>query len=450
MVAILADDQFRSWGRYHRYRHNIAVPASLEEAQAVVQSATPPILAVGKARSYGDTCLNEGGTLIDTRRLDRFVSFNRKTGELVCEPGVSLADILDLLERPLADGTRWFLPVTPGTKFVTVAGAIANDVHGKNHRRQGTFGRHVNWFDLVRSDGQVLRCSATRNEELFRATIGGLGLTGLIGTVSLNLMKVPSLALEVEDIRTRSLDEYFALARESAGEWDYNASWVDVLAKGSAMGRGIFTRARHAPAGHPLPAASGSRRSPSVPVDAPAWLLNSFTLKTFNAVYLRKGSGRRRVRRLAHYNEVFYPLDAIGTWNRLYGKPGFLQYQCVVPPAAAREAIAALLAEIAVAGQGSFLAVLKDFGPIESPGLLSFPAEGTTLALDFPNRGKRTLELLDRLDAILVQAGGRIYPAKDGRMSGTLFAGCFPNIERFKGSVDPSFSSSFWRRMAGA
>lgn len=448
MVTRATAPQILSWGRYHRYPHSVLAPGSVEAAATAIMESEGPVLPFGKGRSYGDTCLNEGGTLVDTRRLDHFIRFDRDTGELICEPGVSLADILDLVARPLADGTHWFLPVTPGTKFVSVAGAIANDVHGKNHHWRGSFGRHLNWFDLARSDGSTLRCSPDENGELFRATIGGLGLTGLIARASLQLMKVPSLMLEVEDIRMDSLNDYFRLAEESASDWEYRASWVDVLASGRSIGRGIYTRARHAQAGLPVPARR--KHGPSIPVDAPSWLLGSASLKALNAVYYRKLAGRRRVARTTHYDPIFYPLDAIGHWNRLYGRPGFLQYQCVIPSSQSRAAITSLLGKIAKSGQGSFLAVLKELGPLDSPGLLSFPMEGTTLALDFPNRGSRTLELLDRLDEIVLAAGGRVYPAKDGRMSAPAFKSYFPQLDRFRASVDPKFSSSFWRRTAGA
>jgi FAD/FMN-containing dehydrogenase len=438
-----------SWGRYHRYRHDIVVPASLTETVKAVAQADGPILALGKGRSYGDTCLNEGGTLIDTRRLDRFISFDRETGELICEPGVSLADILALVTRPLADGSYWFLPVTPGTKFVSVAGAIANDVHGKNHHRRGTFGNHVNWLDLVRGDGTIVRCAPGTNQELFNATIGGLGLTGFILRASIQLMRVPNLMLEVEDIRMDSLADYFRLEAETHHEWEYAASWVDVLAGGAATGRGIYTRARHAAFG-PKVARPKPKRAASVPIDAPSWLLGSSSVRAFNGLYYRKLLGRRRVTRTDHFDPVFYPLDAIGDWNRLYGPKGFFQYQCVVPPERARDAVGSLLGCIAAAGQGSLLAVLKSFGSITSPGLISFPMEGTTLALDFPNRGERTLALLDQLDGITHAAGGRVYPAKDARMSAQMFRSNFPALRRFERSLDPKFSSSFWRRVKEA
>ena len=446
MVIAEPTDLYLSWGRYHRYRHRIIVPATIDAAARAVAEAPAPLLPFGLGRSYGDTCLNQDGTLIDTRRLDRFFDFDRETGLLVCEAGVSLGDLLDITAAPLPDGSHWFVPVSPGTRFVTVAGAIANDVHGKNHFRQGTFGRHVRWFDLARSDG-VVRCSAEAHQDLFEATIGGLGLTGLILRAAVQLIRVPSLTLEVEEIAMDDLDDYYRLRDESLADWDYCAAWVDVLARGRSLGRGIYTRARHASGAGPA-TAPARRGGPAVPVDAPAWLLNRFSLRAFNALYARKLLGRRQVRRSAGYEGIFYPLDSIRHWNRLYGRPGFHQYQCVVPAAGEGQAVAALLGRIAASGQGSFLAVLKSFGALASPGLLSFPMHGTTLALDFPNRGARTLDLLDALDEIVAAAGGRVYPAKDGRMSGAMFSAGFPRLDRFKASIDPKFSSSFWRRTA--
>jgi len=415
------------------------------EAQAAAARGGP-CLAFGQGRSYGDLCLNDGGVLIDTKGLDRFISLDHATGVLVCEAGVTLEDIHQVLERRIVAGHRWFMPVLPGTKFVTIGGAIANDIHGKNHHLAGTFGRHVLWLELVRSDGSLRRCSSNQHSELFAATIGGLGLTGLVVKAAIQLVAVPSWSLEVEEIAFDNLREFYAVASESVDQWQHTAAWVDCLAQGKKLGRGIFTRSRHAVDSlDPEPAQSGPRIS--VPFDAPNWLLNGATLQSFNALYRHKLLGRKRVTSVASYQRVLYPLDAIGNWNRLYGRRGFFQYQCVVPPRAAYEAMVALLEAIARARQGSFLLVLKTFGDLPSPGLLSFPMEGTTLALDFPNRGASTLALLESLDDIVQNAGGRVYPAKDGRMSAARFRAYYSNLDRFVSFVDPNFSSSFWRRM---
>jgi FAD/FMN-containing dehydrogenase len=444
-----------AWGRVHRFRHVVVRPAHRAAAvAALVAGRDRRWLAYGCGRSYGDSCLNDGEGLIETGALDRFLAFDRTRGILTCEAGVTLAAILAHLARPEADGSAWFLPVTPGTRFVTVGGAIANDVHGKNHHHAGTFGRHVLSFDLVRSDGSVVTCTPGRNAALFRATIGGLGLTGLIVSATLQLARVPGLMVELEDIGFDRLEEFYRLAAESEAGYAHTVAWVDCLASRGRIGRGIFSRANHvaAPdgAGGSTPLGAPRRRQLRVPFAPPFSPLNRWTLGAFNALYRRaKLGGRHAVRRHLPYAPVFYPLDAIDGWNRMYGARGFFQYQCVIPAAAAPAAVAELLRVIAAAGTGSFLAVLKTFGSLPSPGMLSFPCAGTTLALDFPNRGAPTRALLERLDAITTAAGGRIYPAKDGRVTAARFQAYYPAWRAFAEHVDPGFSSSFWRRVSG-
>lgn len=436
-----------AWGRAHRFRHEVVRPRSAEAALASLRAAKGPALAHGCGRSYGDSCLNEGGLLLDMRGLDRFLAFDPATGLLEAEAGVRLADILACVCRPGADGSAWFPPVVPGTRWVTLGGAVANDVHGKNHHRFGSFGCHVAGFTLLRSDGRILACSPHESPELFAATIGGLGLTGLIARVRLQLRRVPGLMLVAEDIRFGSLDEFYALAAESGAGWEYTAAWVDCLAGGRSLGRGIFSRANHIP-GPVGPTAPLTSRL-AVPLTPPVSPLRPWALRLFNGLYWRKLGRRGRALRVTPYAPSLFPLDAVAGWNRLYGRAGFYQYQCVLPPATARDAVAELLRVIVRAGEGSFLAVLKTMGERRSPGLLSFPMPGTTLALDFPNRGTPTLELLERLDRVTLAAGGRLYPAKDGRMSAAAFAAGYPALERFRRSIDPGFSSSFWRRVGG-
>ncbi len=442
-------EAYLAWGRAHRQRHQIVRPVAGAALHEAVGAERAPVLAHGRGRSYGDSCLNDGGVLLDTGRLDRFVAFDRATGLLEAQAGVRLAEVLAHDCRPAADGSAWFPPVVPGTRWLTLGGALANDVHGKNHHREGSFGCHVPGFTLLRGDGGSLACSAERNPELYRATIGGLGLTGLVLDLKLQLRRVPGLMLLAEDVRMDSLDEFYALSAESEAGWEYSVAWVDCLASGRAVGRGIFSRANHAPGPVGEAAPLGSRLS--VPVAPPFSPLNRLTLRAFNALYRRKLGWRRRSLRLSAYAPVLFPLDAIAGWNRLYGRRGFFQYQCVLPPESARDSVAEMLETVARAGEGSFLAVLKTMGPRRSPGLLSFPMPGTTLALDFPNRGAETLALLDRLDAITQAARGRLYPAKDGRMSPAAFSAGYPDGElaRFRESVDPAFSSSFWRRVGG-
>jgi FAD/FMN-containing dehydrogenase len=438
-------DDLLSWGRTLRARHHVARPHFLDEASSLLESGKrfgEGLLAIGLRRSYGDSGLNADGAVIDMTGLDRFAAFDRETGVLVAEAGVSLDQILRL-----AVPQGFFLPVTPGTRHVTLGGAVANDVHGENHHSAGTFGRWVKSIELLRSDGSRQTLTPDDESGLFAATIGGLGLTGLIARVSLQLQPIRSAELDVSTVAFEHVGEFFALARESADRHAYTVAWIDVMAQGERLGRGLFTKADHSETG---PRDVTPRRARlNIPFDMPGRLLNRWSLRGFNALYHARGK-RKRDRARVPYDRFFFPLDAIGGWNRLYGRRGLYQYQCVVPVDAAEDATAGMLDEIAQAGEGSCLVVLKTFGALPSPGMLSFPMEGTTLALDFPNRGPSTLRLLERLDAIVRDAGGRLYPAKDGRLPPTMFREGYPNLENFSRHVDPAFSSSFWRRMHGA
>lgn len=424
-----------SWGRHPTAQQTLV---ALHDRTAPLPDFEGSALPYGNGRSYGDSCLNDRGTLLRTRGLDRFIAFDAERGVLRCEAGVLLADILALVR-----GRGWFLPVTPGTKYVTVGGAIANDVHGKNHHVAGCFSRHVLGFELLRSDGSRLHCSPTDNAAWFAATVGGLGLTGLVTWVELQLKRVRGPYLNCETHRFGHLREFFALSEASEPDYEYTVAWVDCTARGSALGRGHFIRANHAPTAEgPAP----PRRRLRVPVTPPVCLVNGASLRVFNALYYHR-QRRPVAHALCHYEPYFYPLDAIGEWNRLYGPRGFFQYQCVVPPQASEAAITELLQRIAAGGDGSFLAVLKVFGQQPSAGILSFPRPGTTLALDFPNKGEATLALLDRLDDVVAAAGGAVYPAKDARLSAARFRRYFPQWESMQPYLDPRFSSSFWRRV---
>jgi FAD/FMN-containing dehydrogenase len=324
------------------------------------------------------------------------------------------------------------LPVLPGTQFVSVGGAIANDIHGKNHHRAGTFGRHVLRLELLRSDGPPRLLDP--GEPLFHATVAGLGLTGLVTWAELRLERVPGPRLRTEAIPFRDLDEFADLTGASDGRWEYTVAWIDSLAR--VPGRGVFLRGDHAEG-----AARAPSRRLSVPFDLPTRALNRWTVRAFNRLYriaARPGT------RSCHYQPFFFPLDSVRRWNRIYGRRGFFQFQCAVPEL---RTIRSLLARIAASGAGSFLTVLKTFGGLPSPGMLSFPRPGPTLALDFANRGPGTLRLLDELEREVLDAGGALYPAKDARMSPTAFARGAPRLREFLPFVDPAFSSSFWRRV---
>lgn len=421
-----------SWGRVHHAAQKTIRLRHRHQSLRIEPNAR--VLPHGLGRSYGDSCLNHDGILLCTRGLDRFIAFNPQTGVLDCEAGVTLQEITALI---LPQG--WFLPVTPGTQFVTLGGAIANDVHGKNHHRAGSFGHHVLSFGLLRSDGIVRCCSSTENAGLFAATVGGLGLTGLILDARLQLRRVPGPWISCETLRFDSLDGFFDLSAESDATYEYTVAWLDCF---SRHGRGLFSRGNHAPS----PAAVLPSRTLSVPFTPPASLVGNLSVRAFNALYFHRGA-RRAAPALSHYRPFFYPLDGLRHWNRLYGPRGFYQYQCVLPPSSAREALRELLALIAASGQGSMLAVLKLFGTRASPGLLSFPRPGVTLALDFPNRGESTRELLDRLDTVTRAAGGALYPGKDARMEPSMFRFSFPQTEAFLRYRDPAYDSSMARRL---
>lgn len=427
-----------SWGRLSAEPHRIVVLSDASRVRELMLGTPHPGVAHGMGRSYGDVCLNPGGSLWLTTGLDHLIAFDDATGRLVCEAGVLLRDI-----QRLAIARGWILPVTPGTQMVTVGGAIANDVHGKNHHVLGSFGDHVRGLTLVRTDGQVLRCGPAENAGWFAATVGGLGLTGVIAEAEIQLRRVAGPWLDTETIPYASLDEFFRLADDSEADWEHTVSWIDCLAGG--QGRGLFMRGNPVDAGpRPAPAA----RALAMPFVPPVSLVNRLSLRPFNMAYyhLKKWRAGRAV---AHYESFFYPLDNLLDWNRMYGPKGFFQYQSVVPREVGRDAVRDMLAAIARSGDGSFLAVLKTFGNRQPLGMLSFAQPGVTLALDFPNQGARTHALLERLDAIVKEAGGRIYAAKDARMPRALFEAGYPRLCEFQKYRDPGISSGFSRRLMG-
>lgn len=436
----MTEKHYQSWGRYPKVKQEVRKLYWRDDPLPVEAIAGKTFLPFGNGRSYGDVCLNNGGMLLDCRNLDHFIHFDLDTGVLRCEAGVLLSDILRLTVTK-----GWFLSVTPGTQFVTVGGAIANDVHGKNHHKTGTFGCHIRCFELLRSDGARFVCSPDENTEFYKATIGGLGLTGVITWAEIQLHSINNPYIDQEVIRYKNLAEFFALARESDQAYEHTVAWIDCLAKGEQLGRGLFIRGDYAATvDEKAPKPSAMRLN--FPVDLPFTLINGLSLKLFNNLYYRK-QWSDRVKGLVHYAPFFYPLDAVYAWNRVYGSNGFLQYQCAVPTDQMEDALREILERIGKVGIGSFLAVLKLFGDKPSPGLLSFPMPGATLALDFPNKGEKTLRLLDQLDDVTRSAGGRIYPSKDARMRAEDFQNGYPNWRMMENYMDPHISSSFWRRV---
>lgn len=348
---------------------------------------------------------------------------------LECEAGASLDAILRAVVP-----RGWFLPVTPGTKFVTLGGCIANDVHGKNHHRAGTFGRHVLSLDLLRSDGSLLHCSPAENAGMFSATIGGLGLTGLIASAQIQLRKIDSPMILAERIPFRTLSEFDELSRSSDTTHDYSVAWFDSFA--GREPRGIFFRGNHTQA----PTRPRTRAPHRLPLKLVSPFLAPLTIRLFNEAYFR--ANKHPHPQVIDFDPFFYPLDVLANWNAIYGSKGFLQYQFVMPGS-----VAEVLDRVAKSHLASFLTVIKRFGPLPSPGLMSFPREGTTVCFDFAEGAPRLHPLLDELDSLVLDGGGAVYPAKDSRMSATTFRRSFPQFERFAQFVDPRFSSTFWRRV---
>jgi FAD/FMN-containing dehydrogenase len=429
-----------SWGRYPKapqaghvcpWRSELAAQLDMIVRE---QGSTLPF---GNGRSYGDSCLAASSHVLQTRSLDRFIQVDWENGLVLAEAGVTLAEIL-----AIAIPQGWFLSVTPGTQFATLGGAIANDVHGKNHHLRGTFGNHVLRFGLLRHGQEALTCSANENSALFAATIGGLGLTGVIDWAEIRLMPIRSSQIDSTVVRFGGLADFFALSADLDHQHEYSVAWIDCLAKGANIGRGVFIIGDHARYGQQELVKRPKLRIPLTP---PFSLINKLSLHAFNEAYWRVHSGSR-TRLRTSYEPFFYPLDRILHWNRIYGRKGFQQYQCVIPDVTAELAVRELLGAIADSGQGSFLAVLKRCGDIASSGLLSFPLPGTSLALDFPQKVDLA-PLFVRLDAIVREAGGRLYPAKDAHMSGNDFRQAYPAWEQLEALRDPALNSLFWKRV---
>ena len=434
------------WGRYPVQSCELQRP----ERYADLRPETASLIARGQGRSYGDAALNENGRVMLTERVNRLLELDISSGVLRAEAGATLAEILEVITPK-----GWFLPVTPGTKFVSLGGCVAADVHGKNHHHVGSFGDHVMSIELILADNRRLICSPSENTELFWATVGGMGLTGIIGEVTLQLIAIQSAYMVVQHHAADNLEQLFEHLENPALDDRYSVAWIDSLASGKNLGRGIAMFGHHATA-QELPADFGEAltikpsRSRSVPFDLPAWALNPLSIGAFNALYYQREANKHQPF-LTSYDPYFYPLDAIGDWNRLYGKRGFVQYQCVIPQQTAFAGIKALLQALSASRRPSFLAVLKRFGAL-GRGMLSFPMAGYTLALDLPIRDEGLFTLLNDLDEIVLQHGGRVYLAKDARLSAASFRAMYPRYEewlKIKNAIDPHnrFSSSLARRL---
>ncbi|WGF87091.1 FAD-binding protein [Marinivivus vitaminiproducens] len=428
------------WGRSTRSACLAARPERQGDLRrALAGAGGDGVIAHGAGRSYGDCALATGGRTVMTVRLDRMLAFDDATGVLVAEPGVTFADLLEVF---LPRG--WLAPVSPGTAFVTLGGALANDVHGKNQETAGSFGDHVLWFDLLLPSGATVRVDPDAEPDLFRATVAGIGLTGLVTALALRLKRVPGNGFALRERRIADLDGFLRAFAER-GEDDYSVGWIDGLATGAALGRGILETARPAEArldGKPV-------RAKRIPIDFPGVALNSWSVRAFNAWYWRRvpTGGRER---MVSAGRFLYPLDALHDWNRIYGKRGFHQFQAVLPLETGEAGLRRLLETVARTGSASFLAVLKAMGR-SGRGFLSFPMPGYTLALDFPNK-PGAAELLAELERLTLDHGGRIYLAKDSLLSRAGFERMYPQHARFKevlATVDPDgvMASDMARRL---
>lgn len=419
--------EIANWGNYPVITSDEHLFSFDEEAAELVHSS-PAFIPRGNGRCYGDASL--GTETISTLKYDKIISFDAALGIFECQSGLTLDSILQVIVPK-----GWFLPVTPGTKFITIGGAVASDVHGKNHHVDGSFSNHITEMDLVLSNGDRITCTPVQYADLFEATCGGMGLTGLITRVKFRLKKIETSYIRQKQIKAKNLEDIIRLFEEYK-DYTYSVAWIDCLKKGSQFGRSILMLGEHASL-NDLDA--GKKKDPlhfphkkqiTFPVNLPSWVLNSFTVKLFNFLFYHKNL-KSEINNIISYEPFFYPLDAILHWNRGYGKRGFIQYQFVLPMHA-KEGLIEILRKISDKGMGSFLAVLKVFGQQQS--MISFPSEGYTLALDFPVR-KDLFSFLDELDAIVLKYGGRLYMSKDARMKPEVLTAGYSRLEEFKNVV---------------
>ncbi len=404
-----------NWGNFPVVEKEIKSEDSVDRIKDFVRNNNE-VIARGNGRCYGDASLSEH--IFSTKRLNKFISFDRLNGIIECESGVLLSQILEII---VPQG--YFLYVTPGTKFISVGGAIASDVHGKNHHAEGCFSEYVEAFSLLNENSEVITCSRTENTDKFWATIGGMGLTGIILSAKFKLKNIETAYIRQESIKAENLDEIFKLFDESES-WTYNVAWIDCLQTGKNIGRSILMRGEHA-FKHELPKKLQQnplrlkqKFIPKVPFYFPDFMLNKWSVRLFNYLYFNKQK-RKEIKNFVDYETFFYPLDVVNDWNKIYGKKGFIQYQMVIPKAQGKEGMRKILDTIAKSGNGSFLAVLKLFGKENPLAYNAFPLEGYTLALDFKVNSKLT-KLVADLDEIVEEFGGRIYLTKDSMSKSSL------------------------------
>jgi len=427
---------YTGWGRVLKASGNIARPERIHALKTTLKDAPGP--AIGNRRSYGDAALNSSGPVIDMTRLNRLIAFDEKTGILKAEAGIEIGEIARIFAP-----RGWAVPVLPGTGLATLGGCIGNDVHGKSHHIAGSFGQHITAIELMAASGRMKTITPDSHPDLFRATIGGLGQTGIILAAELRLIKGGAPMLNVRESRADNLDEFMSMLETSGAT--YSVGWIDAAARGAALGRGILEEGEYLPES----AVQTARKSRGIPMDAPKFALSKPVVRLFNSAYFRRvpPEGRQRTRTL---QDFFFPLDRVHDWNRLYGKQGFYQFQCVVPGEGARDSLGQMIARVARSGLASPLAVLKRLGEGRA-GMMSFPMAGFTLAIDFANRAE-TPALLRALEKITLAAGGRLYFAKDALMRPDEVQAMYPEraeFARVANAADPGrfFETDLVRRL---
>lgn len=438
------------WGNYPKQTGYVYRPETEQDVISLIKNRSKgSLIPYGLGRSYGDTALNHQADVMKTDLLSHMTAFNEETGLLTCEAGVSLAEIIDhFLPR------GFYLPVTPGTTYVTVGGAIANDVHGKNHHVDGCFSEFVQSFDLLLASGEIITCSRTENQDAFWATVSGIGLTGVILRATIQLMQVDSAYIDVTYEKAKNLDQAFDKFIENDANFKYSVAWIDCLSSGDSLGRSVLMRGEHArvdqlPKKVKDPYHMGSNLHVKMPINAPSIALNRYTIAAFNELYYRSFKDEKKI---VHHHSFFHPLDAIDDWNKMYGKKGFIQYQAVLPADQnPKEGMRKLLTQLSKEKRASFLAVLKSSGEANN-GYLTFMKKGYTLALDIPIKDGSIFDTVKTLDQIVLEHGGRVYLAKDSTLDEDTFKQMYPNWEQFmqtKHKLDPDnhFSSSMARRL---
>jgi FAD/FMN-containing dehydrogenase len=419
--------QIANWGNYPVIESDEKSFVFTEQLKKVIDTDSS-FIARGNGRCYGDASLSEN--TISTLKYDKILSFDTESGVFECQSGITLDQILEVV---IPKG--WFLPVTPGTKFITIGGAVGSDVHGKNHHVDGSISNHILEMDVMLGSGEIITCSQTLNQDLFEATCGGMGLTGVIVSVKFGLKKIETSYIRQKQIKAENLQELIALF-DDYSSYTYSVAWIDCLKKGKHFGRSILMLGEHAAVNElkdeqkKAPLKLPAKKQIIFPFNLPSFVLNQFSVKAFNFLYYHKNF-TREIDSIVSYEPFFYPLDAVLHWNRMYGKNGFVQYQFVLP-LDAKQGLIEILNRISDEGLGSFLAVLKVFGKQES--MISFPKEGYTLALDFPVK-KGLLEFLDELDEVVLKYNGRLYMSKDARMKPEMLVGGYPDLPKFKSII---------------